>query len=252
MVRARNARGVGKRTIDRAQVHPSYRQYDRSQTKIKRNPRFISPTDIPAAQEGGATAGKHGWLRFAERPPARWLRFVAGRRRGFVRGTAPRWLRFVAGVRRRPSLVPRSRSALATTPISSPVLRLNSFPCSAWECRPGRSASSSGPGRADAERRRRHSHGDRGNELRWLRSGRPLAAGLASFGETGRARRNWLRSGKRARLAEIGFVRGVQIVRVVKEHADGAAVRDHHRADRGARPCGFRSRSRVGASPWCR
>jgi hypothetical protein len=36
----------------------------------------------------------------------------------------------------------------------------SSFPRSPWECRPGRSAASPD----DAERRRRHPHGDRGNE----------------------------------------------------------------------------------------
>ncbi len=45
----------------------------------------------------------------------------------------------------------------------------SSFPRSAWECRPGRSASRRFPGRElgpdDAERRRRHSHAERGNEI---------------------------------------------------------------------------------------
>src|SRR5271165_4862902 len=39
----------------------------------------------------------------------------------------------------------------------------DSFPRSAWECRPGRSAAPSAEP-DDAERRRRHSHAERGNE----------------------------------------------------------------------------------------
>ena len=46
---------------------------------------------------------------------------------------------------------------------------VSSFPRSAWECLPGRSASRPFPGRNagqdDAERRRRHSHAERGNEI---------------------------------------------------------------------------------------
>ena len=41
---------------------------------------------------------------------------------------------------------------------------LNSFPRSAWECRLDRSAVPRGP-RSAAERRRRHSHAERGNEF---------------------------------------------------------------------------------------
>jgi replicative DNA helicase len=56
-------------------------------------------------------------------------------------------------------LLERLSLGLRTDPVIS-------FPRSAWECPPGRSAASPRPrGTADAERRRRHSHAERGNEV---------------------------------------------------------------------------------------
>jgi len=62
----------------------------------------------------------------------------------------------------------RDSSSISTAlcRIIRPCHPFPSFPRSAWECRPGRSASPAGgpSGPDDAERRRRRSHAERGNE----------------------------------------------------------------------------------------
>src|ERR1700722_17211996 len=84
----------------------------------------------------------------------------------------------------------RSRYAPNRTPgFKGPSPNIHSL--SAWECLPGRSAAAFGQGEGkrrhsgqedDAERRRRHSHAERGNELRDTVRGPVEAIGSGVFG----------------------------------------------------------------------